>query len=110
MSDATLRAVPQGTVRRAAIGLVLLVPVATGGCIPRTLNTAQLERRLGGQLSERLGVDGIEVSCPLEIEVSEGGTFECVATAPGETEALRIDVTQVDDGGDVTWEIAGTAE
>jgi hypothetical protein len=34
---------------------------------------------------------------------------DCVARAPGETAGLRIVVTQVDDDGNVTWEIAGAA-
>lgn len=86
------------------------MPAAIGGCIPATLDMPQLERRLERQLSDQLNVDGIEVRCPVEVEVEEGATFSCVATAPGETDALRIDVTQIDDEGDVTWEIAGAGE
>lgn len=47
--------------------------------------------------------------CPEDVEVRRGGTFACTARAPGETEGLRIDVTQLDDDGNVTWEIAGAA-
>lgn len=48
--------------------------------------------------------------CPDDVEVRRGGTFECTARAPGEADGLRIDVTQLDDDGNVTWEIAGAAE
>ncbi len=89
--------------------VLLIVPVAIGSCVPRTLDTGQLERRIERQLSDQLNVDGIEVACPLDVEVTEDDRFSCVATAPGETDALRIDVTQVDDDGNVTWEIAGAA-
>jgi hypothetical protein len=47
--------------------------------------------------------------CPDDAEVREGSTVDCVARAPGETAGLRIVVTQVDDDGNVTWEIAGAA-
>ncbi len=35
--------------------------------------------------------------------------FVCTARAPCEDARLRVEVTQVDDDGSVTWEIAGTA-
>lgn len=88
---------------------MLAVPVATGSCIPRTLRTDQLERRLSRDLVETLGVPGIRVSCPSDVEIRRGDTFVCVATAPN-GDRLRIEVTQVDDDGSVTWELAGPAE
>jgi hypothetical protein len=74
------------------------------------LDSDQLERRLAQELSGQLDVPGIEVMCPDDAEVREGSTVDCVARAPGETAGLRIVVTQVDDDGNVTWEIAGAAE
>jgi hypothetical protein len=109
-SDATLRAVPRGTRRRVPLAFLLIVPVAMGSCAPRTLNATQLERRLGRELSADLGVPGIVAECPVGVEVERGATFRCTARAPGESDVLRVDVTQVDDDGHVTWEIAGTAE
>jgi len=35
--------------------------------------------------------------------------FVCTARAPGEEVRLRVEVTQLDDDGNVSWEIAGTA-
>ena len=87
----------------------MLVTVAAGGCAARTLHTDQLERRLARQLSDRLGVSGIEAECPEGVEVGRGTMFVCTARAPGEDVRLRIEVTQLDDDGNVTWEIAGTA-
>lgn len=86
-----------------------MVSVAMGGCAPRTLDTDQLERRLGRELSDKLGVPGIVVECPDDVEVSRRSTLDCTARAPGETAGLRIEVTQLDDDGNVTWEIAGAA-
>jgi hypothetical protein len=89
--------------------LLLALSVAAGACTPRMLDGAQLERRLARELSDQLDVPGIEVSCPDDTEVRQGSTLDCVARAPGETAGLRIAVTQVDDDGNVTWEIAGAA-
>lgn len=102
-------AVPSGIPPHPTLAFILLVSIAAGSCAARTLNADQLERRLGRQLSERLGVSGIEATCPDDVEVSKGATFACTARAPGEDVGLRIVVTQIDDDGDVTWEIAGTA-
>jgi hypothetical protein len=95
---------------RGTLALALVVSIATGGCVHQTLDADQLERRLGRSLSERLGVDGVEASCPADVPVHEGQTLVCVARAPGQTAGLRIVVTQVDDEGRVTWEIAGASE
>jgi Domain of unknown function (DUF4333) len=88
---------------------LLIAPVAVGSCVPRTLDTAQLERRIAHQLSDQLNVDGVGVSCPEDVRVAEGHRFRCTATASDGSDAVRIDVTQVDDDGNVTWEISGTA-
>lgn len=102
-------AVPSGIPPHPTLAFLLLVSVFAGSCAPRTLNMDQLERRLGGQISDRLGVSGIVATCPDDIEVREGATFACTAHAPGEEVALRIVVTQFDDEGNVTWEIGGAA-
>jgi hypothetical protein len=73
------------------------------------LDSDQLERRLARELSDQLDVPGVEVSCPDDVEVRQGSTLDCIARAPGETTGLRIVVTQVDDDGNVTWEVAGAA-
>jgi hypothetical protein len=103
------RAVSSGTPPRPTLALLLILSVAAGSCASRTLNADQLERRLGRQLTDRLGVASIVAECPDDVEVRRGGTFECTARAPGETDGLRIDVTQLDDDGNVTWKIAGAA-
>jgi Domain of unknown function (DUF4333) len=101
-------AVPSGTSPRPTLALLLASLVAVS-CTPSALDTAQLERRLGLELSDRLDRSGIVVDCPNDVVVDAGATFACVARARGETEGLRILVTQRNDDGDVTWEIAGAA-
>jgi hypothetical protein len=105
------RAVSSGSLPHPTLVLlVVVVSVAMGACTPRMLDTEQLERRLERGLSDELRVPGITVECPLEIEAREGSTLDCIARAPGESAGLRIEVTQLDDDGNVTWEIAGAAE
>lgn len=103
-------AVPSGIPPHPTLAFFLLVSIVTGSCAARTLNTDQLERRLGRQVSDRLGVSGIEATCPDSIEVHKGATFVCTARAPGEDVGLRLVITQLDDDGNVAWEIAGAAE
>jgi hypothetical protein len=108
-SDATLRAVSSGSPPHPTLVLLLMLGVVVGSCTPRTLDSEQLERRLGSELSDRLDVAGIEVECPEDVEVRRGDMLACTARAPGESEGLRIEVTQLDDDGNVSWEIAGPA-
>lgn len=103
------RAVSSGIPPHPTRTFLLLVSVVAASCVPRALDTDQLERRLGRQLSERLGVSAIEATCPEAIEVRTRATFVCTARARGEDVGLRIVVTQLDDAGHVTWEIAGVA-
>jgi hypothetical protein len=109
-SDATLRAVSSGSPPPPTLVLLLIVSVVMCGCTPRTLDSAQLERRLGREISDQLGVRGVVAECPDDVEVRRGSTLDCTARAPGETVGLRIEVTQLDDDGNVSWEIVGTAE
>ena len=69
---------PPGTRRRATVALALVVSIATGGCVHQTLAADDLERRLGRSLSDRLGVDGVEATCPDDVPVQQGATFVCV--------------------------------
>ncbi|HET9672789.1 MAG TPA: hypothetical protein VFQ40_08080, partial [Actinomycetota bacterium] len=62
----------RGVSRRAAVALLLAVPVATGSCAPRTLRADLLERRLARRLEDTLEVSGILVSCPDGVEVERG--------------------------------------
>jgi hypothetical protein len=93
---------------RPTLVLLLVLSVAVGACAPRMLDSDQLERRLARELSDQLDVAGIRVKCP-DAEASEGATLDCIARAPGETEGIRVEVTQIDDDGNVTWEIVGAA-
>ena len=102
------RAVSSGSPRPTLV-LLLALSVATGACAPRMLDRDQLERKLAREISNQLEVPGIEVECPDDVEARQGATLDCIARAPGETAGIRIEVTQLDDDGNVTWEMAGAA-
>ena len=109
VSDATLRAVSSGSPGPTFV-LLLVLSITTGTCTPRLLDADQLERRLSREISERLDVANVAVECPDDAEARQGETLACAARAPGETQGLRIQVTQLDGDGNVVWEIAGPAE
>lgn len=101
--------VRRGASRRVVLALLLAVPLGSGSCVPRTLRTDELERRLGREVAETLDVSGLVVDCPTDIELRRGDTFSCAATAPNGDRG-RIQVTQVDDEGTIAWEVTSTAE
>jgi Domain of unknown function (DUF4333) len=72
----------------------------------RSLDTQGLEETLGVELQRRLGIEAT-VSCPDDVEVAAGGTFTCTATAAG-GDVTRIEVTQTDDQGNVSWKVVET--
>ncbi|MGH2681094.1 MAG: DUF4333 domain-containing protein [Actinomycetota bacterium] len=100
---------PSGSPPTPTLVLLLLLSLLTSACASRTLDPDQLERRLESGLADQLAVSGVRVECPDDIQAREGNTLECTARAPGERRGLRIVVTQLDDDGNVSWELAGTA-
>jgi len=92
--------------RRLALSILALVAlsVAAAGCSAsigskKTLKTDQAET----QIAESLNVEAT-VSCPEDVEVEEGGTFDCdVETADGETGVAHV--TQKDDEGNIRWTV-----
>jgi hypothetical protein len=70
-----------------------------------TLDTDGLEEQIRALLEERGGPMVTEVTCPEDIEVEAGATFECSAT--GEGAEWIVQVTQADDQGNVEIEIVG---
>ena len=88
--------------RAATLVAVILVAV---GCT-KSLDTSSLESALKSQVESEFNASGLTISCPDNIKVEAGGTFECTASDPsGQT--LTIEVTQKDDQGDVNWRLSG---
>lgn len=86
----------------AAITAIALIGVACTS----TLDTDGLEEQIVSLMEERGGPTVTQVTCPQDIEVEAGATFECTAT--GEGVEWVVQVTQTDDRGNVEIEIAGT--
>jgi Domain of unknown function (DUF4333) len=84
--------------------LILASMIAfTGAACTRSLDSQGLEEQIVSELQDAGGPPVSEVTCPDDIEVEAGGTFECVATGVGVE--WRVRVTQVDDDGNVEFEI-----
>lgn len=92
---------------RARIAIACVVLALASVACTRTLDTKGLEDQIVAMLKERGGPAVTDVSCPSDVKVEVGATFECTATdANGTTWQLKL--TQKDDRGTVTIEIAGT--
>ena len=93
-------------VRRGALALVVAVLALPAGCTrTKTLDGPGLNSALASDLSQRLGVQNITVSCPADQPAEAGHTFDCTATNPDGT-TITLHVTESDDQGNVTYEVA----
>ncbi|MCW5801422.1 MAG: DUF4333 domain-containing protein [Deltaproteobacteria bacterium] len=86
---------------RTALVAVVLATVALTGC-KKQIDAAKGEKLLSEPI-DKAGFK-VKVTCPKDIEIKEGGTFDCEAT--GEDGTFKINVTMKDDEGNVTsrWE------
>ncbi len=88
---------------RARVLLLVAMVALTGAACTRSLDTEGLEEQIVAELQDGGGPPVSEVTCPADIAVEAGATFEC--TAAGEGVEWTVRVTQVDDDGNVTFEI-----
>ncbi|MBJ7519097.1 MAG: DUF4333 domain-containing protein [Solirubrobacteraceae bacterium] len=90
---------------RAAGTITALALAATGfaGCGTTMLNTDKAETEITKGLDAQVGT-GAKVSCPDDVEIKKGDTFNCTATDPEGNEATIV-VTQKDDEGNVAWKL-----
>lgn len=84
----------------AAVAATAALGATLTACGTKTIDSGELEGELRDQLSADAGVDpeGVSVSCPEDVEVEEGKTFECELTAPN-GDKVRVDVKLTDDDG-----------
>jgi hypothetical protein len=89
--------------RSARIAVVAVLAVAATACT-KTLDTdgleTQLETDIEGQTQSRI----TSVSCPEDVKVAAGESFECTAEEESGT-TFTIEVTQRDDQGNVDWSV-----
>ena len=89
--------------RRVLIGVVVVVAVGFGALAlfgSKSLDTDDLESDLAGQVAPRVNAQEgtVEVSCPEDVDVEAGTTFEC-DVAHGESGTVTVEVELTDDDG-----------
>jgi hypothetical protein len=90
-------------------GLVLLLVVVVGAVLlfvflggSTVLDQGAVERDVAAQFQEREGV-AVELTCPADMEVSSGATYECTGTTErGEDVTLQIAITD-EESAAYTW-------
>jgi hypothetical protein len=90
-----------------AVAAVVLV-IAAASCTKK-LDTSGLETKLKVALEQQLNTTGITVTCPTDVTVKQGATFICSAADSAGAKST-ITVTQVDDKGNVKWEVTDVTQ
>jgi uncharacterized protein DUF4333 len=85
---------------------LLAVPLALAGCAS-DIDGDKLEDEIAKDADERLALVVDAVDCPSP-DTEEGGTFTCTVTVKGQP--TELEVTQIDDDGNVRYDLAGLAE
>jgi hypothetical protein len=88
-----------------ATGLALVV-MALGACGDAKLDTDRAEAAIRSGITRQTGVKIDSVRCPDDVQARKGETFRCVASASNGQRA-RVEVTQRDDEGSVSWRLVG---
>lgn len=83
-----------------------LVAAALAACGEAKLDTARAESAIRSGITRQTGVKIDTVRCPDQVEARRGETFRCVALASNGQRA-RVEVTQRDDEGSVSWRLIG---
>jgi Domain of unknown function (DUF4333) len=92
--------------RGRAIALVGVLALAGACTRTKTLDGQQLDAKIASDMQSNLGIQGASVSCPDDVSVEAGGTFDCTATSP-DGGTMTLEVTQSDDQGHVTYKVVG---
>jgi hypothetical protein len=91
--------------RRARYFPVAIAAVfALAACGEEVLDVDKGESEVAPELERQTGTRSVSVDCPEEVEIEDGGTFECGVSTEGGVEA-KVEVTQTDDEGNVRWEL-----
>ena len=70
----------------------------------RVLEGDEVEEDIADGLEEEVGERPDSIDCPDEVEVEDGGTFECTLTAEDDSTAT-VEVTMTDDEGGYEYEV-----
>jgi hypothetical protein len=93
----------------AALGLT-----ACGGSVSiggKTLDNGELQTDLAAKLAESAGVKAstVSVKCPDGQKIEKGHTFDCTLTDKSDDTQYVVNVTETNDDGDYTAELAKQA-
>ena len=77
--------------------------IALAGCGTKTLNTDNAETEIQKGLEQQTEARDPKVSCPDDVEVKKGDTFQCQATAGGDKATVVVE--QLDDEGNIRWRL-----
>ena len=90
--------------RLLVLATAVLVVVSAGCTSVSMLDTEKLEGELRTQIEAQTTTVIESADCPDDVEIEQGGTFECTAVdTSGAT--YTIEVIQTDDQGNVEWEV-----
>jgi flagellar basal body-associated protein FliL len=89
------------------VGSLIAAVIVIGGLVvgaiflfgSKTIDQADAQREVGQLGEQLLGVAPEDVSCPADVEVKSGATFECTGKVDGQD--VKFTVTQTDDNGNV---------
>jgi hypothetical protein len=76
--------------------------LALAACGSEQLDTAEAEETIGKRLGDQAGTR-VTIDCPDDVELKKGDTFTC--NARSRTDRAKVKVTQLDDDGNVRWEV-----
>jgi len=94
--------------RAVRLAAVALLAVAAGACT-KTLDTDGLESQLQADIEQQTSTTITSVTCPEDVKVEAGLSFDCTAEEEGGT-TFTIEVTQRDDQGNVDWSVTEASE
>lgn len=92
--------------RIVGVAAVALVALGAAACGKAELDTERAESAIRKGITRQTGVKIDSVRCPNDVEARQGDTFRCVAVASNGQRA-RVEVTQRDDEGSVSWRLVG---
>lgn len=95
----------KGFVRGAAVAALAVVALAGCGSSKKVIDQAKVQDETTKILTDA-GVETTSVSCPKDVEIKSGGTFDCTATSKDGTSFPMI-VTMTSNDGDVNIESSG---
>lgn len=88
----------------AALTLVVTLAACSEITISRgepSLDTEKIQSELQSKLTDTIPGSTASVTCPSDVEVQPGATFDCTAILNGQQ--FNVEVTQTNDQGDVTY-------